>query len=136
MQLWKPGVPVSVDAIIGALVNGDSCSLSDALVDRVVLEAMVPAESALAAAASVGRPVLSSLMAPAESAPAAAPSGGLHSSLGAPAETAPAAAPPGGPRLLSSLPVESAPAAVLLGGRPVAREKPPGFWSWSALSGT
>jgi len=38
MQLNNPGVPVLVDAVIGALVNGDSCSLSDALVGKVVFE--------------------------------------------------------------------------------------------------
>jgi len=38
MQLNNPGVTVSVDAVIGALVNGDSCSLSDALVGKVVFE--------------------------------------------------------------------------------------------------
>jgi len=78
------------------------------------------------------------IMAPAESAPAAAPPGGrpVLSSLSAPAEIAPAAAPPGEPRLLSSLPAKNAPAAVSPGGRPVVREKPPGFWSWLALSDT
>jgi len=38
MQLNNPGVTVSVDAVISALVNGDSCSLSDALVGKVVFE--------------------------------------------------------------------------------------------------
>jgi len=38
MQLNNPGFTMSVDAVIGALVNGDSCSLSDALVGKVVFK--------------------------------------------------------------------------------------------------
>jgi len=38
IQLLNPGVAIEVQDVIDALIHGDNCSLSDALVDKVVLE--------------------------------------------------------------------------------------------------